>query len=98
MVVAQNHPNLTSGNPPHWLTVLDQIDDLKPERIVTGHGPMGSVETVAEMRDYLTTILELAQETGDPGIPSRFRAWAEPDQFTGNIAYVRSGSAAAGPK
>jgi len=98
LIVAQNHPNLTSGNPEHWLTVLDKISDLRPERIVTGHGPLGSEETVAEMRDYLTTVLELARETGAPAIPSRFRSWAEPDQFTGNIAYVRSRSAAARPK
>ncbi|MGA3021354.1 MAG: MBL fold metallo-hydrolase [Thermoplasmata archaeon] len=98
LIVAQNHPNLTSGDPEHWLTVLDKIDDLRPERIVTGHGPMGSVETVAEMRDYLTTVRELARETGAPVIPTRFRSWAEPDQFTGNIDYIRSRSAAAGPK
>jgi len=98
LIVAQNHPNLTSGDPEHWLTVLDRIDELRPERIVTGHGPMGSVETVAAMRDYLTTILELAGTKGDPEIPSRFRSWAEPDQFAGNIAYVRSRSVATAPK
>jgi len=89
LVVAENHPNLTSGDPQHWLTVLDRIDDLRPEQIVTGHGPMGSLETVAVMRDYLTTILELAGRPGEAKIPSRFRAWAEPDQFDGNVTYTR---------
>jgi cyclase len=98
LIVAQNHPNLTSGDPEHWLTVLDKIDELRPERIVTGHGPLGSVETVAAMRDYLTAVLELAREPGDPMIPARFRSWAEPDQFAGNIAYVRARSATAVPK
>jgi cyclase len=93
LIVAENHPNLTSGDPEHWLTVLDKIDELRPERIVTGHGPVGSVETVAMMRDYLTTLLALARGRRDPAIPARFRSWAEPDQFTGNIAYVRSRSA-----
>jgi cyclase len=97
LVVAENHPNLTSGDPPHWLTVLDRMDDLKPERIVTGHGPMGSLETVAVMRDYITTILELAQHPGKAEIPSRFGAWAEPDQFDGNVAYTRARLAAARP-
>lgn len=98
LIVAQNHPNLTSGDPEHWLTVLDKIDDLRPERIVTGHGPMGSAETVAEIRDYLATVLELARERAAPEIPTRFRSWAEPDQFSSNIAYVRLREAAATPK
>jgi cyclase len=98
LIVAQNHPNLTSGDPEHWLTVLDRIDELRPEQIVTGHGPVGSVATVAEMRDYITTVLELAGAEGDPVIPPRFRSWAEPDQFAGNIAYVRSRSAVTLPK
>jgi glyoxylase-like metal-dependent hydrolase (beta-lactamase superfamily II) len=89
LVVAETHPNLTSGDPEHWLTVLDKIEGLRPERIVTGHGPLGSVETVQVVRDYLSTVLELARAPGEPEVPERFRAWTEFDQFTGNIAYVR---------
>lgn len=98
LVVAENHPNLTSGDPEHWLTVLDHIDDMRPERIVTGHGPVGSLETVATMRDYLTAVLELAQKPEDPKIPERFRGWAEPDQFTQNVSYTRARFAAHEPK
>jgi cyclase len=98
LVVAESHPNLTSGDPRHWLTVLDHIDDLRPERIVTGHGPMGSRETVAMMRDYLTVVLELAQKPKDPKIPERFQRWAEPDQFTQNVAYTRTWLATHDPK
>jgi len=98
LIVAENHPNLISGDPVHWLIVLDKIDELRPERIVTGHGPLGSVATVEVMRDYLTTAIELASEAGDPAVPTRFRSWAEPDQFAGNIAYIRSRSAAEAPK
>jgi cyclase len=97
LVVSGNHPNLTSGNPEHWLTVLDKIDELRPEQIATGHGPIGSRETVAEMRDYIETMLDLAQKTGDGPIPARFARWAEPDQFSGNLAYVRGRSTAVGP-
>jgi cyclase len=98
LVVAENHPNLTSGDPAHWLVVLDRIEGLRPERIVTGHGPLGSLETVAAMRDYLTTVLELASQTGDPKMPSQYRSWAEPDQFTGNVAYARTRLAPKGPQ
>ncbi len=97
LVVAETHPNLMSGDPEHWLTVLERIEGLRPERIVTGHGPVSSAETLGVMRDYLTTVLELAREPGDPAIPSRFSRWTEPDQFKGNIAYVRSRSSTGNP-
>jgi cyclase len=90
LVVAQNHPNLTSGDPDHWLTVLDRLEGLRPERVVTGHGPLGSVETVKEVRDYLTAVSELARKPGDPAIPARFASWGGSSQFEGNVAYVRS--------
>jgi cyclase len=98
LIVKNNHPNLTSGDPRHWLVVLGKIDELGPEQIVTGHGPLGSSETVAEMRDYLTTVLELATTAGDQEVPARFRSWAEPDQFKANVAYVRSRSTLSVPK
>jgi len=98
LVVADNHPNLTSGDPEHWLTVLDKITELKPECIVTGHGPVGSEGTVAEIRDYLVTMLELARQPGVPSVPTRFRSWAEPDQFKGNIDYIRARQAASGSR
>ena len=89
LVVTENHPNLTSGDPEHWLVVLDQLAALHPERIATGHGALGSVESLAVMKDYLTTILELARSPEEPEIPARFRGFAEPDQFTGNVRYAR---------
>ena len=89
LVVAGTHPNLTSGDPQHWLTVLDRIESLKPERIVTGHGPCGSAELLGTMRDYLSTVIELARGSGEPEMPTRFRTLTEPDQFAGNVAYVR---------
>lgn len=92
LVVRGTHPNLTSGDPTHWLTVLEELEALKPERIGTGHGPLGSSEDVGTMQDYLSTVLELARETAPPEIPLRFRSFTEPDQFTANIAYVRTRS------
>jgi cyclase len=90
LIISGSHPNLSSGDPQHWLTVLDRIEGLKPERIGTGHGPLGGVETIAEMRDYLSTIVTLAQEPGTPEMPSRFRNLTEPSQFSSNVEYARS--------
>ncbi len=90
LVVAEQHPNVCSGDAAHWQVVLDEIERLKPERIVTGHGPVGSLETVSTMRDYLSTLFDLAREKGPVGIPSRFRSWEEPAQFAQNLEHLRS--------
>jgi cyclase len=89
LIVAGTHPNLTSGDPEHWLTVLDRIEELRPERIAPGHGPLRPIGVVAEIRDYLETLLRLAREEGTSAIPSRFSSWTEPEQFTSNLAYAR---------
>ena len=40
----------------HWLASLDQLEQLKPVRIVPSHGPMGGDELIAGYRTYLTKI------------------------------------------
>ena len=90
VIVNENHPNLMSGDPEHWLTVLSEVERLRPERIVTGHGPLGSMETVAVMKDYLSTILELARGSGEPTVPERFRPWTESDEFAADIRFART--------
>jgi len=90
VIVNENHPNLMSGDPEHWLKVLSEVEGLRPERIVTGHGPLGSMETVATMKDYLSTVLELARESGEPTVPERFRSWTESDEFAADVRFART--------
>ncbi len=94
LVVAGTHPNVLSGDPEHWLTVLDEIEALRPERIATGHGPLRSTEGLDTMRDYLSTVVELSRAPGEPEIPARFREFTEPDQFARNLAHLRARSSA----
>ncbi len=89
LLVADNHPNLASGDLPTWLEILDRIDELHPERIGTGHGPLGTPETIEVARDYLTAVREAARESKDVEIPARFRSWAMAESFEQNVASVR---------
>lgn len=41
------------GSYENWFKCLDLIDDLDPETIVPGHGPVCGLEAVAELRSYL---------------------------------------------
>ena len=89
LLVADNHFNLASGDLATWLEILDRIDQLHPERIGTGHGPLGTPETIEVARDYLTTVLEVARGSKDVEIPARFRSWAMADAFERNVAFLR---------
>ena len=89
LVVTGSHPNLLSGDPERWLGILSEIERLRPERIGPGHGPTATLEAVEEVRDYLTTLQRLAEEPGTPEVPSRFRDWEGPSQFSQNLAFLR---------
>jgi cyclase len=89
LVVNHRHPNLTSGDPEHWLVVLDEIDGLRPTQIVPGHGAIADVETVQEIREYLHALIAVSHQRGSPKIPSRYRDWVDPGQFERNMEFLR---------
>jgi cyclase len=90
LIVVGTHPNLTSGDPEHWLKVLEQIDGLRPERIVPGHGPVSGADAIESVRDYVSTLLTIAREPGPAVIPHRFDGWSGEDQFEENVKFLRS--------
>ena len=94
LVLAGQHPSMESSDPEHWIEVLDRLEELRPDRIVPGHGPVSGPEVVDEMRAYLTAILPLASTTGSVEIPARFRSWAWPGQFDSNLEFLRQRAAA----
>ncbi|HTT25736.1 MAG TPA: MBL fold metallo-hydrolase [Thermoplasmata archaeon] len=91
LVVVATHPNLTSGDPVHWLQVLDEMERLRPERIIPGHGPLGTGDAISSVRDYLSTLLLIAGQPGRPPIPARFADWSMADQFEANVRFLRGG-------
>jgi cyclase len=90
LVLANNHPSLSSGNPEHLREVLRQIERLNPEQVVPGHGPVSSVEAVEEFRQYLDAIQRVADERDDFEIPARYRSWGFEDGFEGNVRFLRA--------
>ncbi|MCI4372025.1 MAG: MBL fold metallo-hydrolase [Thermoplasmata archaeon] len=90
LVLAGVHPSTGSGDPEHWLTVLDEIDRLHPERIVPGHGPVSSGAVVGEMREYLTTVLRVASAPDPHEMPAKYATWGFRESFEQSIRFVRS--------
>lgn len=47
------HPNLEDANIQGWMTALEEMSQLKLRRVLPGHGPPTTKESVLEFRDYL---------------------------------------------
>lgn len=66
------------------------VDELKPDVVVPGHGPICGKETVLECRDYLINIMEQFEKYYTPDIDpvelakkidvSRFLHWIQPER------------------
>ena len=89
LVVVGTHPNLTSGDPEHWISVLDDLERLHPERIVPGHGPASPPSAIGEVREILPYLIDLAASAGTPELPAQYAAWTEPGQFDENMRFLR---------
>lgn len=83
-------PSLGSGDPDHWLTVLDQVEDLHVERIVPGHGPVSPAERIGETREYLVAIRKAAEAPAGSELPGPLRRWEGSVSFEENLKFVRS--------
>jgi glyoxylase-like metal-dependent hydrolase (beta-lactamase superfamily II) len=89
-------PLAIHGSLPAWAEALGRLIALEPEVVVPGHGPVGSVQTLIDLREYLrrlTAAAEAAIRTGsgvaealadfDPGPADD---WLESDRTRQNMA------------
>lgn len=54
-------PLAIHGSIAHWADALSRLIALEPETVVPGHGPVGSVQTLRDLREYLVRINALAE-------------------------------------
>jgi cyclase len=102
LVVKGLQPSLGSGDPPHWLVVLDELERLGAERVVPGHGPVMPVSDLDETRQYLAAIVTAAEAPVGAPLPPVLRRWEGSPTFEENLAAARKvlaagGRAAGGP-
>jgi glyoxylase-like metal-dependent hydrolase (beta-lactamase superfamily II) len=83
LVVVDFLPWIGHGDPESWLRILDRIEELAPERIVPGHGPVGTLEDAREVRDYIEGLL------ADPSLPAQ-SGWNDAEIHERNAAFLRS--------
>jgi glyoxylase-like metal-dependent hydrolase (beta-lactamase superfamily II) len=66
-----------------WISLLERLEAMEPETVVPGHGAVGGVELVREVREYLEWIRSLAREGGDKAelesrVQERYSDWDNP--------------------
>lgn len=82
-----------------WIDALDRLAGLEPETVVPGHGPIGTVEDLLELKEYLEYVYSEARPHYDKGHSTleaaqsielgRWSEWEEPERlaFQVNRAY-----------
>lgn len=96
LVVAGVQPSLGSGDPEHWRVVLDELERLRPEAIVPGHGPVLRADGFAEIRGYLEGVLRAADSPAGTPLPSSIARWDGSVSLEENLAFARRWLAARG--
>lgn len=54
-------PMAAHGLLSHWIRALDTLIDLQPEVVIPGHGRIGTVQDLKDLRRYLASIFALGQ-------------------------------------
>ena len=91
LLFVRSHPSIWQDDYRAWIRILERIALLEPRLVVPGHGPVGTVNDVTALRDYLLELERLATDALDSGgtaedlaavpIPAQYAGWDEPDLF-----------------
>jgi len=95
-------PYFVEGDPEELFRSLDKVEALGARRLVPGHGPVGTVEDIAILRDYYDMLQKTLGEV-DPResraafkpIASRFRDWKWNSFYKANLESLLQKRAAA---
>lgn len=89
-----------------WILTLADLAGLGAESLVPGHGPIGNVEVIQQVKDYLTAIQSRVVDLQADGVPleqaqdmlfdeftERYPDWGEPHWIrnAAEIAYAEAG-------
>jgi cyclase len=57
------------GSTGHWIAALQRIEELAPEHVIPGHGPVCGVADVRAARGYLEDVQAYASDCWAGGVP-----------------------------
>ena len=92
------HPYLADGNTQTLLSSLKVLNDMDIEKVVPGHGPVGTKDDILRMMDYVEMAYNLSKifmekgktidEVSNIKIPEPFDSWYFPNFFTMNMKFL----------
>jgi glyoxylase-like metal-dependent hydrolase (beta-lactamase superfamily II) len=85
LLVVKNHPDLTSGHPREWLTILAKIKALNPARLVPGHGELAIVDDIAAKERYINKLIQMAEQNLREGGTAESAAALPPPALTAGL-------------
>jgi len=92
------HPYLADGNPGHLVQTLLQLKTFQIEKILPGHGEVGTLEDIDRMIEYVNQMNALierllaqnvtAEELDEVQIPEPFQNWEFQNFFRINLKFM----------
>jgi len=68
VVYTERGPATFDSNVQGWIAMLEEMLALEPEVVLPGHGPVGGIEAVRNMRDYFQTLWDIVEEGYNAGM------------------------------
>lgn len=91
----EGHPVIWAGPMSNWIAACRFIENLEPEVVVPGHGPICDVSAVRNMRGYFEHLAAEARGRFDAGMDWRSAArdipmkeyahWTDPERVVANV-------------
>ncbi|MEN8169787.1 MAG: MBL fold metallo-hydrolase [Pseudomonadota bacterium] len=65
----QRPPATFDAQVKQWAVFLKELEGLKPNSVIPGHGPVSDISSVTDLHDYFSTLWTLVAEGYDEGLP-----------------------------
>lgn len=98
LLFVQSHPWLGHGDPDEWTRILTQMERFPAQRLIPGHGPLGTLADCAQVRAYIVAIQQLVADSIQTGMtleaaktvtmPAPFDTWADAYVAAWNIEFL----------
>ncbi len=89
------HPILWQGPVANWIRALERIEEMDPEVIVPGHGPMTDKHGVGRLKDYFVALSAEVEKRFEAGMGpfeaardvelEGFDQWGDPERLAVNV-------------
>ena len=68
VIYTERGPATFDSNVQGWIAMLDEMLALEPEVVLPGHGPVGGIEAVQNMRDFFQTLWDIVEQGYEAGM------------------------------